>query len=564
MKRALLRAVARCWPLSVSPDSDLRRAVAFLGWGVDAETVVGASYAATVALALVGVLGQTVLGGSVGLAVAGCCLVCAAVVLATTKLVVAFASVRRAEALGDAPALVTRLTMRLSLTPAPGAAAAFGARSVPGALADSLASHVRRTANGPNTGLQAFGREWKPWLPELERACSLVESAGREPAQQRGATLERARTTVLDGIHDRTAAFAASISGPATALYAFGVLLPLALVALLPALDAAGVPAPLSLLVVVYDVLLPLAVTLASAWLLTKRPVAFRPTPIRRSHPDVWSRPTHAAVAGIAAALLAGWSVRLVLSDWMGFVAAAGAGLGTALVVAFQPMQSVRSTVEAVEAGLPDALSLIGRRVTRGTATERAVEDAATAVPGATGTVLAEVAGRQRRLGVDLRTAFVGERGALATVPSERAESAASLLALSAREGRPAGDALLAMADHLQTIDEAEQANRRAVAQVTNTLSNTAAVFAPLVGGATVALSAAMGSAGPLGGSVATADLGLAVGWYVLVLAIVLTTLATGLTDGLDRSLVGYRVGLALLAATATYLTAFVGATSLV
>ena len=135
----------------------------------------------------------------------------------------------------------------------------------------------------------------------------------------------------------------------------------------------------------------------------------------------------------------------------------------------------------------------------------------------------------------------------------------AAALALSAREGRPAGEALVTMSDHVETLDEVQQESRRAVGQVTSTLSNTAAIFGPLVGGATVALTDVMGTGGRLGGSVAVDALGLAVGWYVLFLAVVLTTLATGLTHGFDRSLVGYRVGLAVLAATATYITAVVG-----
>jgi hypothetical protein len=78
-----------------------------------------------------------------------------------------------------------------------------------------------------------------------------------------------------------------------------------------------------------------------------------------------------------------------------------------------------------------------------------------------------------------------------------------------------------------------------------------------MVGGATVALSATMGGGGPIE-SVSTAALGPVVGWYCLVLAAVLTALSTGLARGLDRALVGYRVGLALCAATATYFTAVV------
>jgi hypothetical protein len=57
--------------------------------------------------------------------------------------------------------------------------------------------------------------------------------------------------------------------------------------------------------------------------------------------------------------------------------------------------------------------------------------------------------------------------------------------------------------------------------------------------------------------------LGRVVGAYVLILAALLTALATGLERGFDRTLVTYRVGIALPTATATYLVAFAGAGAL-
>jgi len=54
--------------------------------------------------------------------------------------------------------------------------------------------------------------------------------------------------------------------------------------------------------------------------------------------------------------------------------------------------------------------------------------------------------------------------------------------------------------------------------------------------------------------------LGQIVGAYVLILAALLTALATGLERGFDRTLVAYRVGIALPTAAATYLVAFLGA----
>jgi hypothetical protein len=119
------------------------------------------------------------------------------------------------------------------------------------------------------------------------------------------------------------------------------------------------------------------------------------------------------------------------------------------------------------------------------------------------------------------------------------------------------------MADHLDDLREVEREARRELAQVTGTLKSTAAAFGPLVAGATVALARGMAGTGEFGAAVPTAALGLAVGVYVLLLAAVVTALATSLERGFDRTLVGYRVGLSLLSATAVYLAAFAGAGAL-
>jgi hypothetical protein len=132
------------------------------------------------------------------------------------------------------------------------------------------------------------------------------------------------------------------------------------------------------------------------------------------------------------------------------------------------------------------------------------------------------------------------------------------LLGIAAREGRPAGRALVETADHLTDLRRVEASARRDLARVTSTLGNTAAFFGPLVGGTTVALADSVGTAPTLDGSVPeTAPLAVAVGVYVLLLAAVLTALSTGLVRGLDRATIGYRVGAALCAATVTYLAAF-------
>jgi len=109
---------------------------------------------------------------------------------------------------------------------------------------------------------------------------------------------------------------------------------------------------------------------------------------------------------------------------------------------------------------------------------------------------------------------------------------------------------------------DVETEARRELGRVTDTLTNTATAFGPLVAGVTVALAARVAAEGSvqLGSGLPVASLGLAVGGYVLVSAVVLVGLSTALIRGLDPVLLSHRIGLALPTATATYLASVVGA----
>lgn len=557
MLTAAVERLAVEWPTEVEADPSLRRSLAFLGLDVDADRLLAASY--VVAACVVGLIPVVVLVTPPplhALTVIVLLALAASVILLVRDGPPFLARVRRTRSLGAAPTLLTYAALRMELEPVPERAAEFAGDAVEGPLGDSLESHARRSVGAPTTGFSAFAAEWGEWFPAVERGCTLLENAAAAPAERRDDLLDRARSAVLEGTRRRMATFSASVSGPATGIYAFGVFLPLALAALLPAVRAAGISTPLPAIVVLYDLVLPVALLAATAWLLARRPMAFPPPAVDRSHPDVPDTPLIPIALGILAGG-AGWIVAsAILQPWTPPIAAVGFGVGTALVLTYRPIVAVRREIEAVEAGMGDALAMIGRRVAGGTAVERAVATVAEETDGSFAAVLADAAGRQRRLGIDLERALVGTDGALADYPSDRLRGGASLLAMAAREGPPAGDAIVALSEHLEDLDRVERETRRSVESVTSTLSNTAAIFGPLVGGVTVALASAMGGPGPFEGAGSVGGLGLAVGVYVLLFAVILSILTTGITRGLDRSLAGYRSGIALLAATATYLTA--------
>ncbi|GAB7009992.1 type II secretion system F family protein [Halorubrum trueperi] len=582
--------------------TELRRAVAFLGWDWTADRVIEIGYRTGIAVGLaVGLVAAFVGGLLTGILfglLGG---------LVSAHLVhrgpVWLAALRRTRALGAAPGLVGRLVLRMRLDPSTERAVRFAARTGDGPLAEGLARHERASADSPTSGLRRFAREWQPWFPAIDRAAALVRTAASAPAERRGRCLDRALDATIAGTTERLAAFVGAVRGPVSALYAFGVLLPLALIALLPAAAATGVPIGPRVVAVLYLVVLPSGLIVASGWLLSRRPVAFAPPSIGPDHPDVPKRGVHAVGVGIGAGAVAAAVTARLVTQWAAPVSGLGVGSGVAMLVAVRRRRAVLSDVRAVERSLPDAMTVIGGDVAEGVAVETAIANAGERLDGATGELFERAGRRSNALRVGVREAFLGRGGPAEPIPSPRVRGTVALLAVAAREGRPAGDVLLELADQLEALRELEGDARRQLATVTGTLTNTAAVFAPLVGGATVALATgidavdaggmgagatagadALGLGGGAGvdaggGAVGTAGetagesgrsgrpgalsvpvLGRIVGAYVVILATLLTALATGLERGFDRTLVAYRIGIALPTATATYLVAFVGA----
>jgi hypothetical protein len=490
-------------------------------------------------------------------------------------------SLRTARAAGTVPRLVGRMALRARIEPTPEAVAAAGAEG-DGPLADRLAAHVRRAQRGEGAGLEAFAAATADEHPHLARAVRQIGAATEAPPGERRRRLERATGTAVEGVEDRSAGAASSLNGPVTAVYAFGVLLPLALVGVLPAVATAGVPGDLLLAAVVvgYDLLLPGALLGATGWLLARRPVAFSREPVPESHPARHDRPWRAPAAGLGAGVLAGTAAALLppVPGWAAPVAAVGAA-GSGLAVHCRPAVAVRERTAAMERALPDALVAVGREIAVGVAVERAVADAGESLGEPAAGAFDTAAERARRLGYGLEASFLGPGGPIADLPSPRLERAVGTFALAERVGPPAGDLLVATGEHLARLRRVAERTRRETARLTATLANTAAVFGPLVGGTTVALAAgtadraagtatgvtlANRGASGLGSTLPVADLGLAIGGYVLVLAALLTALATGLRYGLDRARIGYRIGLALPLAATVFCLALVAGSAVV
>lgn len=577
----LLEVLGSPWPLAVEPSEELQRAVQFLGLD-EADAIVAGGYvgglivwllstAVAIALSvpLVPPSSFSLLSPLPSLPPLPPLPPLAALTLpfalglgwvhVAHRLPVWVGTFHRTRALGAVATVVGLAALRLRLTPSPERAASFTARSGTGPLSESLARHVAAARGTPRSGLSTFAAAWRPWFPALDRATSLLVAASEASSDGRRRALDRAVATVGENVESRAASFAETVRGPVTGLYALGVLLPLALVGAVPAAAVAGVPITPAVFVVVYDGLLPFGVAVGGARIVLGRPVAFPPPSVPSDHPELPDRRALVVATGLAVGG-AGWLLSgVAVAAWARPLGAVGAGVGSSLVVALRPATVLRERVRKLERGLPDALALVGRRVAGGETVESALGDVGRALPDPVGGAFETAARRRETLRVGIERAFCGDHGPFVHTPTARGRGVATLLAVAAREGRPAGAVLVDEAERLDTLRDHEQTARRQIASITGTLSNTAAVFGPLVGGATVALAGRLDgldatAAAGSGSALSPATLGAAVGVYVLLLAVLLPTLATALQYGFDRTLVGYRAGQTLLAATATFL----------
>ena len=558
LSSTLIRNLAALYPYDVDGSDDLVDSLSFIDAPHDDETVIRAGYGAGILGALIP-LPLLMTSAPLTFVLFFVLVTPVAAIHAIHSLPHLQAAFRRTEALGDTPNLVGRAVLRMQVQPALESAVRFAAETGRGPLAASLNGHVDRSMGTADTGLLSFAEEWAEWFPALRRSSHLLATAQDAPEGERARTLDRALSAVLTGTRNQMADFTASIRAPTTALFAFGIMIPLALIALVPAVPMVGFSVNIWIIVLLYNVVLPACLVAASLWLLVRRPVAFPPPKVSHEHPDVpdrlWLRGLWGVIAGAS-----GYAITVTFGPaHLAPVIGLGLGLGAGLLAIFGPILEVRNYVRDVEEHLTDALYIVGRQVAEGESVESAVELAAERVPAETGEVFEHASGVQRRLHTGVEAAFLGEYGALRDVPSPRARGTAALLAIAADEGKPAGRAIVSMADHLEELDEVEAKTKRSLEQVTGTLDNTAAYFGPLVAGATVAMAAMMSSEDMVG----TADLDAAafpaeslaivVGVYLLTLCFILVPLSIALRYGLDRALFGYHIGRALVASMVLY-----------
>jgi hypothetical protein len=237
----------------------------------------------------------------------------------------------------------------------------------------------------------------------------------------------------------------------------------------------------------------------------------------------------------------------------------------------YTPYKKIRDGIKQIESEFADALFVLGRRISEGRSAEEAFGHTSENMKGSNiGEVFADVAKNLTGIRTTLHGAIFNEEyGAFRYVYSDRVHTTMRMFTESVhKSNEAAGVAIIKLADHLKELQEVEDNIKRSLYDVTSTMRATAMIFAPLIGGVTLALSEViqkilqniakeaqllpeefnfggmMNEAGTAMTQSVPPDIFLLViGLYMVILVIILTRFAGGIEYGGDKPQFMYDLG---------------------
>jgi hypothetical protein len=496
------------------------------------------------------------------------------------------AAYMKVHSLGDVPEVISYIVMAMKLTPNIELALKFAASNSKRQLAKDVKKLMwglqARAYDSLDMALGAFAEEWGGYSEHFKRAIFLIKSAADERDEaMRTITLNRALDVVLAGTKGLMQSFSNALHSPTLILYSIFVMVPLALVAMLPAAAIIGLRVNSLELALLYDGLFPLATLVYAHSILMKRPAAFTPPDIPAIKQGLprWAWAIIACAVGAATASLYFFPAGLPVAGSIFLAWGATAAISIYCLGVYTPYKKLRDDLKRMEDEFADSLFMLGRRISEGRSPEDGFAYTAAMTAGTpVGKAYARAAYNIRCLRTTLSDAVLSpEYGAFSDVYSDRIRATVSMLVESSgKSGEVAGNSVVRLADHLKELQSIEDDVRKMLYTMTSMLKTTCMVFAPFIGGITLALSRSVSevvartmaglSEMPEGARqyfpmmpefsaplVSGDEFVLIIGLYVIMLVIILLRFVDGIEHGDDRYEFMYSVGTVLPVAMAVF-----------
>ena len=422
------------------------------------------------------------------------------------------------QSIGDIPEVLSYVVMSMRLVSNMEKAIHFAALNSTRPLANDLRKMLWnlqvRMYSSMDDALLDFAQMWGKNSEHFKRSLHLIKSSTSEPDEaQRVITLNRALDIVLEGTKEMMEQYAVRLKTPTYILYSIFILIPLALVALLPAVTVVGIRFDAVTLVILYDLVLPIATFAYAEYILMQRPATFLPQAIPESHPGLRGIGRKRKIATIVAAVI---GILVSLSGYISIffgnpmnIISTGTLEGIippalfviwGTVIAFSiymntvysPYKKIRDDIRKMESEFADALFILGRRISEGRSAEESFAHTSKTMEGShIGKMFERISINLITMRTSIRSAIFDEEfGAFRDIYSDRIQTTMIMFTESVHKSHlSAGVAIIKLADHLKELQAVEKNIRHSLYDMTSTMRTTACIFAPLIAGVTIALS---------------------------------------------------------------------------
>jgi hypothetical protein len=515
-----------------------------------------------------------------------------------------YAKYLKIRSLGDIPEILSYLVMYLKLVPNLENSIRFAASESSTVLAWDLRKLMWdieiRVYAGVDEAMTHFATRWGRYSDYFKRSLHLIHSSIQQHDEaSRTMTLDRALDVSLEGTKETMNLFANRLHQPTVILYSVGIMIPLSLIAMLPAAGLVGMHVSIFQVFFIYDVVLPLCIFMYTRNILLSRPVAFNPPRIPSHHPDVVAinKRRWLALSMLIGALTALPGAIFLLAPL--FLSSSSStdifdyivdpqglstvvpttlffiwGVALALTVycqnVYRPFKKIRDGIKDIEKEFSDALYILGKRISEEKSPEESFLYAAQTMEGSRiAEVFHQTSFNLTAMHSNLYDAlFDREFGSLAHVYSDRVKAILRLFVEGIQKSqRAVSVSLIRIADHLKQLQEVERKINDMLGELTTTLRSTMTVFAPLIAGVTLAITALisriiaslsgvipqdMSGLPPTLSSVSSAFtlenvrpeyFILVIGIYLLELVVLLTRFTNGISEGDDTTMYMYSLG---------------------
>jgi Flp pilus assembly protein TadB len=497
----------------------------------------------------------------------------------------------KTKSLGRTPESVNYIVMSMRLSPSLSKAVAFASESSDEPIASGLKKVLwdiyMRKFDSIEESFLAFAYDWGEINEDFKRSLYTIRSSTLESTDEgRERILDKASEIILEGTKRRIEAFAASLHGPATVLFALGILLPMIIGAMLP-LMALQIPrggnfqtntqssletspdiGSAIAIIVLMDIIFPLIAFIYAYYILGKRPGTATP-------PDVKSKLSKKQGNTIIATsifLFTGCGI-LSLPYLRSYLGGLGSILGPVPIIigfAFAMGYFLRATskyqkkrrdeIKKMEEEFPDALFKLGSRIAEGEPLETALLKVAESTKGLKIAELFEKISYtiQVTRTTPYEAMFGKEFGVLKDIPSRTIRASMKTVVESVgKDAATAGSIIINVSNYLRDMKKVEHDIKTSLSQTVEMMKSTGILFAPLVMGITASLyvllskefSAIPGSTQLLSNDVFF----MVIGIYLVLMVMITTYFSVGIEHGEDKVELKHSIGSAVPVAVLVY-----------